>query len=331
MSYFLYSETAFHHEGDLNYLLDLVKLTKQNQYHGIKFQVIGDLSTYMAENHSQFKYLNKMVFKLDDWKTVIDYAKTLELKVVFMPLDIMAMDWALDHLNLIDYFDIHSVSFYDRPLWEKIKQSQRPIILGIGGRTLSEIEDALKYFDQQLQILMHGFQSFPTVLTDARLLRISALKETFNHLTVGYADHSSYDSDDAVKALEYAYLLGARVFEKHITLSEGVNRTDFSAAVGSDKMLQIREQLLRLEIIYKDSDVFELRTDEIKYRERQKKLVALHNIAKGESISPTNTILKVIEESNNVLYVNHAINHEWIAPRAIKKDEPILLTDVPLV
>jgi len=328
MSFFLYSETAFHHEGDRSYLLELVRLTKQNDYHGIKFQVIGDLATYMPESHNQFDFLNKMVLKLNDWKTVIEYAKTLELKVVFMPLDIMAMDWALINLHLIDYFDIHSVSFYDRPLWEKIKQANKPLILGIGGRTLSEIEDSIHYFEKQLHILMHGFQSFPTELSNARLMRIQALKEKFPHLLIGYADHSSYESEDAVNALEYAYLLGARVFEKHITLNEGVNRTDYSAAVGSNKMLKIKEQLLKLEVICKDANIFDLRADEMKYRERQKKLVALYPITKGEKITSTNTILKVIEENSNQAYINHAISGEWISQREIKKDEPIFITDI---
>jgi sialic acid synthase SpsE len=45
---------------------------------------------------------------------------------------------------------------------------------------------------------------------------------------------------------EYAYILGARVFEKHIALEEGV---DFQSAVSSNKIETIKKRLDYLELI----------------------------------------------------------------------------------
>lgn len=328
MNYFIYAETAFHHEGDINYLLDLVNLTKECNYEGIKFQVIGELSSYMVRRHSQYKMIEKMILSMDEWKKVIVYAKSLNLKVIFMPLDSVSINWAIKHSDLIDYIDIHSVSFYDQPLLAKIKELQKPIILGVGGRTLDEIESAFSYFGEQISVLMHGFQSFPTELTNARLLRIPALKKLYPNVLVGYADHSPFESEDSVKALEYAYFLGARVFEKHITMNEGKKRTDYSSAVGKDKMLKIKMNLNRLENIHKDLDVFNLLPDEIKYRERQKKLVALKNIEIGEKISEDNTILKVIDEEENCGYFNQYLSGNYYAKDKIIQDSPILRESV---
>ncbi|MFO1444432.1 N-acetylneuraminate synthase family protein [Bacillus sp. Bva_UNVM-123] len=323
MSYFLYSETAFHHEGDINYLLKLVELTKKGNFEGVKFQVIGDLSTYMVDNHSQFDAINKMVLKLSEWTKIIRFAKSLGLKVILMPLDMLAIDWVIKHSELVDFIDIHSVSFYDQPLLQRIKDSQKPIILGIGGRTEDEIEEAVEFFGEQLKILMHGFQAFPTDLINARLLRISALIDRYPNILIGYADHSPYDNRDAIKGIEYAYLLGARVFEKHITLDEGVERIDYSAAVGLDKMLIIKNQLEKLNIITLDSNVFNLFPDEEKYRERQKKLVASRKILKGEKLTQTNTVLKVIEEERDSIYFNKYLNGTFYATEDIKKNMPI--------
>lgn len=67
---------------------------------------------------------------------------------------------------------------------------------------------------------MVGFQAFPSKLEEIKLSRISFLKTKFDSLKIGYADHSEFNSEDAIESNLYARLLGASIFEKHITLKE---------------------------------------------------------------------------------------------------------------
>ena len=142
----------------------------------------------------------------------------------------------LEYKKNIKYLELHSVSFNDTSLKKMIKESNIPLILGAGGRTLKEINSLLLYFGSQVEVLMHGFQSFPSKIENVRLDKIFFLASKFPFLKIGYADHSSFDDNFSVTSNEYAYLLGARVFEKHITLEEGVKRIDYESSVGADKI-----------------------------------------------------------------------------------------------
>jgi N,N'-diacetyllegionaminate synthase len=67
--------------------------------------------------------------------------------------------------------------------------------------------------------LLHCVSLYPASLTDANLMSIQTLRETFN-LTVGYSDHT-LGIECAVASLG----LGTRIIEKHFTLDK--TRTSF--------------------------------------------------------------------------------------------------------
>lgn len=297
MSYFLYSETAFHHEGDAQYLLSLVEASVKSGCHGIKFQVLIELNELMSIYHSNYQTAKKWVLSRKEWENIFQAAHAGGLKIIAMPLDVSAVDF-LETVSIpIEYYDIHSISYNDLHFLESIRKTDKPIIFGVGGRTIHEITDAKVFFAEQLKILMVGFQSYPTDLKDVKLERIEILKKLFPECQIGYADHSSYDSEYAVKSLEYAYLLGARVFEKHITCNEGIPRIDHEAAIGIEKIVSIKRNLDYLDDLYQPSpdEAMVLSDQEQLYRKRQKILVASKPIKAGETITNNNSTLKMVD------------------------------------
>ena len=64
---------------------------------------------------------------------------------------------------------------------------------------------------------MHGFQGYPTQITDLNLSRICELKNQFC-LPVGIMEHVSGDSKLSLVAPLIGISLGAIVVEKHLTL-----------------------------------------------------------------------------------------------------------------
>ena len=96
------------------------------------------------------------------------------------------------------------------------------MILGVGGRTIEDIDFALKEMSnlnpdiKSRIILMYGFQSFPTDYEKLNLSKLSNLKEEYN-CVLGYADHTSFSEIKiGNEIVKYAYLVGARLIEKHI-------------------------------------------------------------------------------------------------------------------
>lgn len=297
MNYFLYAETAFHHEGDYEYLQSLVDIAANVGCQGVKFQVLVNLDDFMSSRHSNYKEAKKWVLSGKQWKTIAKYAHSKQLKIIAMPCDVAAVKLLESLPFSIDFYDIHSVSFYDSELLEAVRFTGKPVILGVGGRTLEEIISAKEYFKEQLAVLMVGFQAFPSDLKDVKLQKIAILKQLFPACLIGYADHTTYDNEYAIKSLEYAYILGARVFEKHITSADGVSRIDYEAAVGAEKMKEIEEKLEYLEKLFPESlsENLILSNSEIKYRNRQKVLVASEPIKAGEKFTVNNISLKMAD------------------------------------
>lgn len=325
MPYYLYVETAFHHEGNKEYLLKLIDEAKKSSVKGIKFQVLINLNEFMSSYHSAYDDAKNWIFSIEDWIEIFQYTKDLELDIILMPLDVKAFD--LISKFEIKYLEIHSVSFKDTKLLNKLKKTKIPLIFGIGGRTIDEVDYIVKKYTDREIILMVGFQSFPSDLKDIKLERISELKKLYPYCAIGYADHSSYESEMCITSNEYAYILGARVFEKHITFEEGVERIDFQSAVSSEKMETIKRRLDYLESILNidSKEIFNINEKELIYRNRQKIPIAKRTLKAGEIISSDMLELKMINQENVIDSIDEIIGKKIL--KDMENDSPFTKGD----
>ena len=302
MDFYTIAETAFHHEGDVNYLKKLVNLAKACGCDSVKFQILINLDEFMSSRHQNYARAGQWILTRRQWSDILQHAHAQQIQIVVMPCDVGAIDLLASLDFSIDYLEIHSVSFNDQKLHEAIRATNIPVILGVGGRTLGEIISAKEYYGNQLCVLMVGFQAFPSDLKEVNLKKIMVLKKLFPECQIGYADHCAYDSQYGLKSLEYAFLLGARFFEKHITLDEGTRRIDYESAVGRGKMIQIRENLQYLAELL-NGHLYEqlvFSEQELAYRNRQKVMVAANAIKAGTPLSDSNAALKMGDRSTGI-------------------------------
>lgn len=296
---YIYAETAFSHEGDIDYLYRLVEQTKEAGGNAIKFQImLNPDESYVSEVINQSECFN-WHFEKEQWIKLLKYAKyEKKLDVVLLPVDMCAMEFCMGNQELYDMIEVHSINFNHYIMLEQMDKLDKIIILGIGGRTLADIEYALQklpraYAEKRI-LLMHGFQSFPTKKENTKLGRIAKYK-TFFGLEVGYADHTSYKEDD-IPIFQFAYLNGSRFFEKHIVLEEGKKRTDYQAAKEAGHLLEIRCALKSVSDIQGDDSLWELSQAETEYRKREKKIVAVRDIESNEILTEENLGYKVTNQ-----------------------------------
>ncbi|PHO10269.1 hypothetical protein CPG37_04280 [Malaciobacter canalis] len=325
MSYYLYAETAFYHEGNKEYLLNLIDDVKSSGAKGVKFQVLIELNEFMSSSHSAYEEAKKWTLSLSDWREVFTYTQKLNLDIVLMPLDVRAFELVKEFE--IKFVEIHSVSFKDEKLLSKLEDIKIPLIFGIGGRTIDEVDYIVKKYNDRDIVLMVGFQSFPSDLKDIKLERISELKKLYPECKIGYADHSSYNDDMAVTSNEYAYILGARIFEKHIALEEGVERIDYQSAVSSEKIQAIKKRLDYLESLFNinSQEVFSMSEKEVTYRNRQKVPVAKRDIKAGEIILSDLVEIKMINKKGIIESIDEVIGKK--VSKVIKKDSAFTVED----
>lgn len=299
--FYIYAETAFSHEGDINYLYQLAELAKAAGSDGIKFQIMQDPEeSYAPEIISQSECFN-WYFEKEQWIELLRFVKyEKKMDVILLPVDMSAMKFCMEHQELYDMIEVHSINFNHYTMLCQMDRLDKVIILGIGGRTLADIEYALqklpRAYSEKRILLMHGFQSFPTKKENAKLGRIAKYRSLFG-LEVGYADHTSYEEDD-IPLFWFAYLNGSRFFEKHIVLEEGKKRTDYQAAKEAGHLAKLREALRTAADIQGNDSVWELSQAEKEYRKREKKIVAIKDIAPNEILTEQNLGYKVTDQKS---------------------------------
>lgn len=286
-------ETAFNHEGDFQYLLRLVEMVANSGATHVKFQVLIDHDEFVSQKSEAYDLVKSWCFSKEQWEDAFCYAESLGLRLFIMPLDTLAVP--LCRRDTVDYVEIHSVSFNDVCLLSAVDSilNDKTIGLGIGGRSLEELKGLESQLKQHQLLLLCGFQAFPSELEEVKLARIKYLKKHFPNAIVGYADHSSPESPDSVYSSHYAYQLGARVFEKHVTLE--LDRTDAQSAIMGTAFNHYVKQLQRYVSIIEESEetAFCMTGNEQVYRERQKKAVAIRPISQGEILTVENVALKM--------------------------------------
>ena len=78
---FVIAEIANSHQGNLEYLLNLIDEVGKTKADAIKFQKFyADELT--EKDHPDYKLFKKLEFNKNEWKKIIKYAKTKKLKVI---------------------------------------------------------------------------------------------------------------------------------------------------------------------------------------------------------------------------------------------------------
>ncbi|WP_040605755.1 pseudaminic acid synthase [Salisaeta longa] len=130
------------------------------------------------------------------------------------PFDPTAVDF-LEKLE-VPVYKLGSFENVDLPLIRKIAATGKPLIMSTGMATLAEIDEAVHAFrtagGTELALLACT-SSYPASPEDMHLRRIPHLSETFDVAT-GLSDHT-LGTEIPVAAVA----LGARIIEKHLTLS----------------------------------------------------------------------------------------------------------------
>ncbi|MCK5039244.1 MAG: N-acetylneuraminate synthase family protein, partial [Thermoplasmata archaeon] len=136
---------------------------------------------------------------------------------------------------------------------------------------------------------------------DINLSKMMKIKDICG-LPVGYADHTAYDDPHNEMVSVMAASLGVPILEKHYTPEHGVERIDFHAAVGREKMLIIKK-LMKLAFEVYGSGRMTMSEPEKKYGNvgpMKKAIVARVPIKAGETLTSDKLWFKRTEEESTL-------------------------------
>lgn len=233
--YFI-AEIGINHNGDIQIAKRLIDATHACQWDCVKFQ---KRTPDIAVPEHQ-----KNVLRDTPWgkMTYLEYKKRLEFgKKEFDYIDAYCREkpiswsssvWDLPSLQFITQYNVPFVKIPSAQLtnFELIQATcevKKPIVISTGMSTLEEIDKAVEVLQRNKAhfVLMHCHSTYPAPQHELNINCIRIFEERY-HCPVGYSGHE-YDLEPSV----YAAVLGAKVIERHITISHDLWGTDQAASL----------------------------------------------------------------------------------------------------
>lgn len=232
---YIVAELSANHQQDFEQAVRLVHVAKEAGADAIKLQTYTpDTITIDCDN----EYFQIRSGSIWDGRTLYDLygeaytpwgwqpelkeiAESLGLHLFSSPFDATSVDF-LERMGVPAY-KIASFELVDLPLIRRVAQNGKPIIISIGMATLAEIDEAIRAAREEgaEQIaLLKTNSAYPAPPEEMNLRTIPHLAEAFG-VPAGLSDHTL-----GIAVPVAAVALGARIIEKHLTLSRNVPGPD---------------------------------------------------------------------------------------------------------
>jgi sialic acid synthase len=296
---YVIAEIGNNHQGDVEKAKALIHAAKECGVDAVKFQkrdnrVLFTRAYYDAPydneqsygatygEHREFLELPK-----SDWFELSRYAREEGVAFVSAAFDEPSADLMTD-LD-VDAFKFASGDLLNVPFLRYVAEKGKPMFLSTGGGTIEDIDravDAILARNEQLAVL-HCTAAYPAEVEDLNLSVITTLRERYPDLVIGLSDHHN-----GIAMAPVAFMLGARVFEKHFTLNHAWKGTDHAYSLMPDGMRRFVRDLHRVPVALGDGVKRKLPSEERPLEKMGKKLVAARDLATGHVLAPGDLVAK---------------------------------------
>jgi sialic acid synthase len=331
---YVIAEVGNNHQGSLDKAKELILSAKECGVDAVKLQKRDNRTLFTSalydqpyDNENSFgptygAHREALEFGLDEWRELLAYAAGLDL-----PLFATAFDEpSADFLAGLDTpaFKVASADILNTPLLRHIASYGKPIVLSTGGATLEDIDravEAILPLNSQLCVLQCT-AAYPVEVQELNLAVITTLRERYPEVVIGLSDHQN-----GISMALVAYMLGARVIEKHFTLNHAWKGTDHAFSLMPEGMRKLVRDLRRVPEALGDGEKRRLPTEEKPLAKMGKKLVAARALAAGEVLAPGDLISKSPADGGLPPYELDALLGRRLV-RSLAAEEDIALADV---
>lgn len=330
---FVIAEVGQNHQGDLNVAREYIRIFAFEGADAVKFQTRNNKYLF-AQDAYEAPYDSENAFA----ETYGAHREKLELKPEWLPIlkedcvkhGVKFMSTPFDEPSLellrkidVDILKVASFDLGNLPLIHRIASMGKPVVMSVGGGKIdqirSSVEVLLNYHDEVA--ILHCVSEYPCEYNRLGLANIEVLINEFPQCTIGSSDHFNGTLSGPV-----AYLKGARVFEKHVTLNRAWKGTDHSFALEPEGFRKFVRDIKRVRHMMPPKPADDLGNERV-FKKLGKSLVAYVDIQAGKKITLEhlsgrifNTQYIPVRESNQVI--------GRIARRNIAQGEAIQYADL---
>jgi len=325
-SCYVIAEIGHNHQGKLELAKEMFKAAKECGADAVKLQKRDNRGLFTAagynkpyDNPNSFgatygEHREALEFGEAEYKELQAYAAELGVTMFATAFDVSSADF-LEKLDMPAY-KMASGDLKNIPLLTHVAKFQKPMIISTGGGTMEDVNrayDAIMPINQQLCILQCT-AGYPAEFNEMNLAVITTFRERFPGVTVGLSSH-----DNGIAMALAAYMLGARVIEKHFTLNHTMKGTDqaFSLEpIGFRKMVRDIERV-KVAIGNGVKQVYE--SEKAPIIKMGKKLVAARDLPAGYAIQREDIAVKSPGDGLQPYEIDKIIGR--LTRQALKEDD----------
>ena len=291
---FIIAEVGQNHQGDIETAREYIKVFAELGANAVKFQTRNNKYLFSEESYAA-NYNSENAFAA----TYGAHREILELDLKYLQIlkedclryGVKFMSTPFDELSIVELdkvdVDILKVASFDLgnlPLIDKIGSLGKPVVISIGGGKAEQIKSSIEVLlKHNVEIsILHCVSEYPCPANHLGLDNIKILKETFPEIIIGSSDHFN-----GILSGPVAYLQGARVFEKHVTLNRSNKGTDHSFALEREGFRKFVRDINRVKQMLTPKPDSQIGNEEV-FEKLGKSLIAYKKILKGESFSLDN-------------------------------------------
>lgn len=294
---FIIAEMSGNHNQSLERALEIVDAAAEAGAHGLKIQTYtADTMTIQHDEglfyiddpdslwHGKTLYdLYEIAHTPWDWhEPIFERAKSKGLIPFSTPFDDSSVDF-LEELN-VPVYKVASFENKDWPLLKKIASTGKPVIMSTGASTLSDISESVAVLREngcKDLVLLKCTSTYPASAENTNLRSIPYLENLFK-CYAGLSDHTR-----GIGAALASVSLGARVIEKHFTLSREDGGVDSAFSIEPPELKALVEESERAWKALGDVK-FNILKDEKGSLRFKRSLYVVKDIKEGEKFTQEN-------------------------------------------
>lgn len=249
---FVIAEIGNNHQGDVEIAKQMIRAAAFAGASAVKFQKRDNKALftreafdapYASENAFGATYgahREALEFGKDEYLECIAEAKRNNVIFFATPWDFPSVDFLIG-LD-VPLFKISSSDLKTLPLLKYVASHKIPMIISTGGGTIEDVDRAVETVRAEGAPLtvMQCTAGYPPKFDELNLNVITTFRERYPDVTIGYSGHDSGISMSLV-----AYVLGARVIEKHFTLNRAMRGTDHAFSLEPEGLRKMIRDLHR--------------------------------------------------------------------------------------
>jgi len=291
---FVIAEVGQNHQGDLDLAKEFIKIFASEGADAVKFQTRNNKTLFSEEAYAK-SYDSENAFA----KTYGEHRELLELKLEWLPIlkdecekhGVKFMSTPFDEPSLsvlegvdVDIIKIASFDLGNLPFINRVGATGKPVVISVGGGKIDQIRssvETLLMYHNDIAVL-HCVSEYPCEFNRLGLSNIKTLISEFPDCVIGSSDHFN-----GILSGPVAYMQGARVFEKHVTLNRAWRGTDHSFALEPGGFRNFVRDVKRVPGMLPLKPQDDLGNEYV-FQKLGKSMIALTDIREGEKLSLQN-------------------------------------------